>query len=262
MIQSMNERENVREDGDNMKSVEIKKIIHIFLAILCLFIVQTFASKLGGFIADLFRYATLDKDGTFMRISVHHIVQMIVALLIIWFISKRNELDFCLKPKVDKNGMLYMTFFALVILIYVLISYVVGYALDSIAPYEYELNISNILGTLGFQLFLSGTSEEILFRALPITVLGGLIIKGNKSTYAFIIVIASALFSVAHINWTLFPFTVSFSLFQLVYAFILGMAYGITYVKSKSIIYPMIMHGLSNFFMVGIGYIFMALINK
>jgi arylformamidase len=30
---------------------------------------------------------------------------------------------------------------------------------------------------------------------------------------------------------------------------------------SESIIYPMIMHGLSNFFMVGIGYIFMAVMS-
>ena len=65
--------------------------------------------------------------------------------------------------------------------------------------------------------------------------------------YTFIIVITSVLFSVAHIQWTLFPITLSFSWFQLIYAFVLGVAYGLTYVKSESIIYPMIMHGLSNF---------------
>ena len=62
-------------------------------------------------------------------------------------------------------------------------------------PYEYELNIANVFGTLGFQLLLSGTSEEILFRALPITVLGALICKDNKRSYAFEIVIATALFT-------------------------------------------------------------------
>ena len=43
--------------------------------------------------------------------------------------------------------------------------------------------------------------------------------------------------------------------------YLLLIAYGFTYVKSESIIYPMIMHGLSNFFMVGIGYIFMAVMS-
>ena len=37
--------------------------------------------------------------------------------------------------------------------------------------FDFPLNPKNVLGTLGFQLFLSGTSEEILYRALPVTVL-------------------------------------------------------------------------------------------
>ena len=168
----------------------------------------------------------IDKDGTFMSISVHHIIQMIVALVLIFVISKKSDLEFWLKPRLNKSGILYTTIFDIVILMYVLISYIVGYSLNTIVPYAYELNISNVLGTLGFQLFLSGTSEEILFRALPITVLGGVIGKDKKG-----------------------------------YAFILGIAYGLTYVKSESIIYPMIMHGLSNFFMVGMGYIFMTVMN-
>lgn len=244
-----------------MEKIKTKKTIYILLAILGLFVFQSFASKLGGFVADLFQYEVIDKDGTFMSVSVHHIVQMIVALVLIFVISKKSNLDFGLIPRLNKSGILYTAIFAIIILIYVIISYVVGYSLDTIAPYEYELNISNVLGTLGFQLFLSGTSEEILFRALPITVLGGVICKDNKKSYIFIIVIASVLFSVAHIRWTLFPVSISFSWFQLIYAFILGIAYGLTYVKSESIIYPMIMHGLSNFFMVGMGYIFMAMMS-
>ena len=252
---------NFEVDEDIMKNIKIKKTVYIVFVIVGLFIVQTFASKLGGFIADLFQYAVIDKDGTFMSISVHHIIQMIVALVLIFIISKKSDLEFWLKPRLNKSGILYTTIFAIVILIYVLISYVVGYSLNTIAPYAYELNVANVLGTLGFQLFLSGTSEEILFRAFPITVLGGVIGKDNKKGYAFIIVIASVLFSVAHIQWSLFPVSLTFSWFQLIYAFILGIAYGFTYVKSESIIYPMIMHGLSNFFMVGIGYIFMAVMS-
>ncbi len=248
-------------DGDIMKNNKIKKTVYIVFVIVGLFIVQIFASKLGGFIADLFQYAVIDKDDTFMSISVHHIIQMIVALVLIFVISKKSDLEFWLKPRLNKNGILYTTIFAIVILIYVLISYVVGYSLNTIVPYAYELNVANVLGTLGFQLFLSGTSEEILFRAFPITVLGGVIGKDNKKGYAFIIVIASVLFSVAHIQWSLFPVSLTFSWFQLIYAFILGIAYGFTYVKSESIIYPMIMHGVSNFFMVGIGYIFMAVMS-
>ena len=71
-----------------MKNTNIKKTKYILLIILGLFIVQTIASKLGGFIADLFQYAVIDKDGSFMSISVHHIIQMIAALFLIFVISK------------------------------------------------------------------------------------------------------------------------------------------------------------------------------
>ena len=168
-----------------MKNIKIKKTVYIVLVIVGLFIFQTFASKLGGFIADLFQYAVIDKDGTFMSISVHHIIQMIVALVLIFVISKKSDLEFWLKPRLNKSGILYTTIFAIVILIYVLISYVVGYSLNTIEPYAYELNVANVLGTLGFQLFLSGTSEGILFRALPITVLGGVIGKEKKVMHLY-----------------------------------------------------------------------------
>ena len=237
-----------------MVNSKIKRIFKISSIIILLFIIQTFASKIGGYIAKLFDYTIIDSDNTFMNISVHHIVQMLIALLVIFIIHKTRKLNFNLKPKFSKTGVLYTAIFSFVILIYVLISYIIGYSNSAIAPYGYDLNAVNILGTLGFQLLLSGTSEEILFRALPITVIGNL--TNSKSKNVLGILVASVLFSIAHIQWSLVPFTISFDLFQLVYAFILGIAYGVTYIKSKSIIYPMIMHGMSNFLMVGIGYIF------
>ena len=237
-----------------MVNSKIKRIFKISSIIILLFIIQTFASKIGGYIAKLFDYTIIDSDNTFMNISVHHIVQMLIALLVIFIIHKTRKLNFNLKPKFSKTGILYTAIFSFVILIYVLISYIIGYSNSAIAPYGYDLNAVNILGTLGFQLLLSGTSEEILFRALPITVIGNL--TNSKSKNVLGILVASVLFSIAHIQWSLVPFTISFDLFQLVYAFILGIAYGVTYIKSKSIIYPMIMHGMSNFLMVGIGYIF------
>ena len=131
-----------------MKNIKVKKTVYIVLVILGLFIAQTFASKLGGFIADLIQYAVIDKDGTFMSISVHHIIQMIVALVLIFVISKKSDLEFWLKPRLNKSGILYTTIFDIVILMYVLISYIVGYSLNTIVPYAYELNISNVLGTI------------------------------------------------------------------------------------------------------------------
>ena len=68
-----------------------RKIIYVFLVTMILFVVQSFASKFGELIADLFNYTMIDKDGIFMHVSVHHVVQMIIALLIIFIIGKTKN---------------------------------------------------------------------------------------------------------------------------------------------------------------------------
>ncbi len=129
---------------------------------------------------------------------------------------------------------------------------------NQLPVYDFPLDKRNVIGTLGFQLFLSGPSEEILFRALPITVLvyilgQSITLKGGITLEA---VLASILFSIAHINWSLFPLTVEANYFQLGYAFVLGIIQGVAYQKSRSILYPMLMHSTSNVLMVGTGYLF------
>ena len=140
--------------------------------------------------------------------------------------------------------------------VYALLSYIIGYSLNRIQPYPYDLNLKNVTGTLGFQLFLSGPSEEVLFRALPICVL--LSVVPCKGSHWPAITIAAVLFSAAHISWSIQPFAVSYSIPQLITALIYGLAYGFVFVKTKNVIYPMMMHSCSNLIMVGLGYIFEA----
>lgn len=237
-----------------------KRSIVVFIVVIFIFAIQSIASKLGGVIAGLFDYHSIDKDNAFLWITIHHLVQMIIALLLIAVIHKKSGIRFFLRPKISKTGIKYTIIFSIAILGYVLISYTIGYKMNTIQAYPYELNVSNILGSLGFQLLLSGTSEEILFRAFPIAVLGYVFHKHEYKSCTLEIIFSALLFAIAHISWSISPFTISFSWFQLIYAFVLGLIYGITYVKSKSIIYPMIMHGLSNFLMVGVGYIFASII--
>ena len=126
------------------------------------------------------------------------------------------------------------------------------------------MNTKNIICTLGFQFFLSGTSEEILFRALPITLLIYIFCSNKKISIKtwnipLEIIISALFFSIAHISWSLYPFIINLDLFQLIYAFVLGIAYGYAYIRSQSIVYPILMHSISNVLMVGIGYIFASL---
>jgi membrane protease YdiL (CAAX protease family) len=125
--------------------------------------------------------------------------------------------------------------------------------------YDYPLNKANILGSLGFQLLLSGPAEEVLYRALPVTLL--VLAFGRKiylsENITLEVVLASLLFTAAHISWTLSPFSISeLNIFGLVYAFAMGILNGLVYQKSRSIIYPILMHSISNVLMVGTGYLF------
>ena len=229
--------------------------------IFLLFIFQQFASKIGSLVADSFNYSTIDEYDVFARISVHHIVQMLIGLLAIIILSKIYSIDFGFHFGNKNLGIKSVKIFSIAILIYTVILYLFGYFTNNIPRYGYPLNLKNVLGSLGFQLFLSGPSEEVLFRALPISIITYFINsdkerKIDKRNISSVSIVCAILFSVAHIRWTINPFSISMDYFQLIYSLILGIIYGNVYQKSRSVIYPMIMHSIGNVIMVGFWIIF------
>jgi membrane protease YdiL (CAAX protease family) len=114
-----------------------------------------------------------------------------------------------------------------------------------------------VLGAMAFQLFLSGTSEELLFRAFPITLLSILVSKtfrlfNDRVSVPLSVIIAVVTFSLAHINWSLDPFRLQYDILQLLYALAMGIVQGWAYVITRSVLYPMVMHGISNVLVTGI----------
>jgi len=156
-----------------------------------------------------------------------------------------------------EKGIKYVSIFSIIIMIYVLINHIIGYYFGFITTISFPLNMKNILGTLSFQLFLSGLAEEILFRAVPISLLLFVFKRINIIKWGISLetIMASLLFSVAHIQWTLSPLTINFDYYQLIYSFILGIAYGKAYQDCNSILYPILMHSISNVIYVGVGYL-------
>ncbi|MGN1304984.1 MAG: type II CAAX prenyl endopeptidase Rce1 family protein [Oscillospiraceae bacterium] len=72
------------------------------------------------------------------------------------------------------------------------------------------------------------------------------------------LVLTSLLFAAAHINFAV-PFSLQW--IGILYAFINGVAYGFVFLRSESVIYPMIMHSASNLISVGGCYLYMVLFN-
>jgi membrane protease YdiL (CAAX protease family) len=225
-------------------------------AFVALLITQVLSGKAGHYIADLVPYDKIDPYDIFAGISIHHVVQMFIALLIIAALGKWLKLDFCFKIGDAKKGIRYLAVFTAV---FAVLAVAINFFQPSV--YDFPLNSGNILGTLGFQLFLSGPSEEIVFRALPVTMLIFAFGKSIslKGSITLEVILASILFSFAHTEWSLIPFSFKAEIFTLIYAFVLGTIQGIVYQKTRSILYPMLMHSVSNFLMVGVGYLFAVL---
>lgn len=234
------------------------KLLLCGFAFIALYLFQVLTGKSGWFVADLFSCDSFDPDHLFARLSVHHIVQMLIVLVVIAVLSKLVKINFEFRLGDSKKGMRYFLTFTAVIAGIALMYHILMYALGQIPEYDFPLNRTNVIGTLSFQLFLSGTSEEIVYRALPITVLAYVLGKSIpiKWDITLEVVLASFLFAVAHIKWTLFPLYIDLNVFQLFYALAMGTLFGVVYQKSRSIIYPMLMHSISNVLMVATGYLF------
>lgn len=244
------------------KSIESKiYYISVGIAVLTLFCFQLFAGKVGHFAAGLFSYEQIDPWNIYAEISVHHFIQMIIALAAIIVVSRQLNINFHFGLGDRKKGKKYLVVFTSVFICISLAIHIIMQINNTLPVYNFPLNTGNILGTLGFQLFLSGTSEEILYRALPITVLSYVFGQRSKLKWNITleVVIASFLFAAAHIKWSLDPLLVKADCFQLLYAYILGIIQGIAYQESRSIVYPVLIHSVSNLLMVGTGYIFALL---
>ncbi len=241
---------------------KVKTVILGISFIIIAFVIQKTASTFGGWIADLFAYDNNDVekfDPYIIWITIHHIMMMLATLFIIMILKRIFKKDFGLKLGNRKTGVKYSIIVTIILIFYALLFYSIMYLLNQSFIYDYSLNAQNIVGYLGFQLFISGPSEEILFRAIPITLF---LIIFRRSIHikwgiSLEVVMAALLFSIAHTNLSLIPFQISLdNWYQLIYALITGIVFGVIYQKTDSIIYPMYLHSISNVIMVGFGYIF------
>ena len=229
----------------------------VFLA---LFVFQVISSRLGELVANQFTYRGIDPNGTFAWISVHHMVQLFTALLIMLLLYKIFGLDFMLGAGDVKAGLRFVGKFAACFVVYTLLSIAISLLLGIFNSVKFPLNTRNVLGSLGFQLLLSGPSEEPMFRALRITLFAAVLgdrlrIKFFKWQLSIPMLLAAVLFTVAHIDWSISKQYIRFETLHLAYVFVLALVDALAYEKGKSVWYAAAVHSISNVFMVGSGYL-------
>lgn len=234
----------------------MKKALKSILWVLFLILILLGVPRLSGMIANLFDYQAIDPDGAYAWISVHHIVQTLIFIIFISILNIFKKFEYGFGWGNKEVGKKYVLYFTVIFSVGSFVSHVLMILTSSFQQFSYPLTASNIIGQLSFQLLLSGPSEELIFRAFAITMLG-IVIKNRvfngKASAANII--AAVIFGLAHMGFSFAPFAVVYSPFQVVMAIVLGLFYGDCYEKSKSMYYPMMMHSISNIVMVGLSII-------
>ncbi len=237
----------MNEKNNNQKKSPLKGIIMVLITIFLLLGIP----RLSGLIADQFNYQSVDPDGAFAWISVHHIVQMLIFFLIIILLMKTKGMDFRLTKGDTAEGIKYVKKFTLYFFIYNLIAYAIIYFTGGFQPFQYPLNLLNVTGYLGFQLLLSGPSEELIFRAFAMTIFA-IYISGKikQSQISNPNLLAAIVFALAHVGISFVPFSLTYNPMQLLLSFGLGLVYGHCYERTNSVYYPMALHSISNVIMV------------
>ena len=242
-------------------TVQLTKILKSTLWVLFLTVLLLGVPRLAGAFAGQFDYTTIDPDGAFAWVSVHHIVQAAIFLVLMIVISRLSIIRFGFGWGDRQVGWTYVRLFALIFCGYTVVSLLIVFAAGTFQSLPYPLTARNIAGQLGFQLLLSGPSEELIFRAFAITmlalVMNGVILSKDTGVGKAVFtvlggelsianLIAAVIFGLAHVRFTLAPFSMSYSTFQVIYSIVLGLFYGVCYERSKSMVYPMLMHSISN----------------
>lgn len=223
-----------------------------FFALVLLSILVLIIPRAAGYFANLFNYSSIDPDGSFAWISVHHIFQAFVFLLIMVLIKKKYHLDFGFHWGDKTTGKIITLRFIKYFTLYNIGSFAILILTNGFQAFQFPLTSSNIIGYMGFQLLLSCPSEELIFRAFAITMFTMLIKRKTITPHISpATLLAAVIFSIAHIGFSFGPFVITYSASQLLLALVLGIFYGICYEKSGSMYYPMIMHSYSNILMVG-----------
>ena len=246
---------------ERSKKQAIPVALAVLLVFLALFLAQEFVGKAASAVADAFSYETVDPDGTFAWQSVHHLFYLAVGLVLVLLLRRLMRLDFGFHTGERKIGWRFTAWFTAGMTAVSLLYHFSLLLRAQPVTYDFPLSARNVVGTLGFQLLLSGPAEEILYRAIPITLLLSVFKRSVPVKWGITleVILTSVLFALAHVKWSFSPFAIEAGFQQLIYAFAIGTVQGVAYQKSRSILYPVLMHSASNVLMVGLGYLFFVL---
>lgn len=244
-----------------MANTTLERPIRIAFLVAVLFGFQCAVGKTGHLVAGLFDYSRIDPYNAFGANCVHHLVMLALSLAVIVTLSKTTPLNFHFGTGNVALGKKFTWIFTAACAVVAIGTHIMMKFNGNLPIYGFPLQGDTIAGTLGFQLLLTGPAEEILYRMLPIPLFVWAVESEHKSfiKIPYAVLLAALIFASAHMKWSFLPLGVQAEPFAVLYAFAMGIIQGYAYYRCRSIIYPILMHSLSNVLMVGTGYVCIAL---
>lgn len=195
-----------------------------------------------------------DPSNCYLVISVHHVFQAIIAsavILLFALISRKKLTAFGFNSNKFPYALRSVLIFTAIWFVFQLTaSLIVARTNSHSTMLTYPLNARSFIGNFLFEILLSGTSEEILFRAMtipPMLFVFQTFIKKENVAWGVAIGVATLVFTLAHINFNLNPFAIThLNPTQLLTCVIFGVYYGLLMKKTGSILGPMLAHNLLN----------------
>lgn len=187
----------------------------------------------------------IDPDGVYAWLILHHLIQLGLTVLVMAFLFDLPLSTWGFNLSNWKKSLLIVIAFAV---LFSLIQY--AYVSGTTYSPGFPLTPANKIGWQVFQYFFSGLGEEPLFRAFVIV----LLLCGLSSTTlpanwqnALAVGISTLAFMFAHlsVDWVSFSI-IGFDFDQQMMALQLGVLYGVTFVYTRSLLAPIMLHGLSN----------------
>jgi len=195
--------------------------------------------------------SSLDPDNVFLYQSIRHILLLLlpIVLMKLWLTRRLGNYGFNLNDY--KRSIRIFFWFCLIYLVPVFFVNVLPHIINGKPPwFTYPVNARNIACKLSYMYLLTGTGEEPLFRGFAIILLSQSwkrVFRIWRIEISSAALIATALFMIAHIKFTVFPFEfIYISWSQQVWAFGLGLYYAIVFQKTKSLLCPVLSHGYAN----------------
>lgn len=197
-----------------------------------------------------------------LKSIVFYALQTGMAILVVRYLLKYSISDMGFNLKNWKTSIKYVLKFSLIwlildILFYLIcIKYMRGF--DSYIAYYYVKDSNNLLKDILVGCMMAGIGEEPLFRGLIILILSPVItnqLNLGKIKLPLLALFSGFIFMLAHIVYEISPFrVVRIDYMQLFLTFLLGTTWATIFIKTKSLLGPIMAHSFANTIQIMSGY--------